>query len=296
MGNRVGRAVVGQASKPVRDWNIEERAHKAVLANRYTPSPNHPGTRELIDDTIAKLPPEARKELERTSEDFGKRLQDVYVTSQDKGVVETPPRATPSRPLPKERRQPLPWEYGHRPPAVTPYGKLTLKDALAIVSQHADTPESPGVVALKYKLDTKQTEALLRYFGTYRLITPVEAHAKGPINDLGDQLTPGAPEVLPSEVPNTERTRRMLSGVAMRHWPSPSDSFIPSEKVVVPTEHPDNTDPADTRTLMNPGSEEEFEAAEEKIKSIFSRRLRGQHEQEGKAAGGAVNPGPEKPS
>jgi len=271
MGNKVGRSVAGMAAKPVRDYNIEERAEKAILANKYSPSPNYPGTRDLIDESIQNLPPEARKELEVTSEGLGRRLQDIFVTSRDQGRIEPRPRETPSRPLPKERTQPAPWEYGPPPPAVTPYGRITIKDALAMVAEHAQDPNaSPGVTAMKYKLDTQLTEAVLKHFGTYRLITPVEKDVKGEDQELYLSTEP-VPEVVPSELPYTDDTRRMLSVVALSHQPQPGDSYVPSEKIIVPTAHPDNTDPEDTRTLLHPGSEEEWREAEKKLKDVFTR-------------------------
>ena len=50
MGN-ISSRVGNKVTKPVRDYNIHERAHKAVLKNKNVVSPKHPSTLDHITKT-----------------------------------------------------------------------------------------------------------------------------------------------------------------------------------------------------------------------------------------------------
>ncbi|KAF2350224.1 NADH dehydrogenase [ubiquinone] 1 alpha subcomplex assembly factor 4, partial [Trinorchestia longiramus] len=87
MGNIVGR-VRYRLSRPFREYNLEERAFKAVNRNKEVASPRHPSTTSHIEKIIKNLNPKIKEQLETTNPKFDSRLRQVFVTSKDVTPIE----------------------------------------------------------------------------------------------------------------------------------------------------------------------------------------------------------------
>ena len=51
MGNARSR-VKSMVTRPVKEYNLLDRAHDVVMRNKPVPSPRHPSTQHLIEQTI----------------------------------------------------------------------------------------------------------------------------------------------------------------------------------------------------------------------------------------------------
>lgn len=51
MGSAISR-VTNTVTRPIKEFNLYERAHVAVIKNKYVPSPKHPSTQEFIQKSI----------------------------------------------------------------------------------------------------------------------------------------------------------------------------------------------------------------------------------------------------
>lgn len=209
MGNVTSR-VTNTVTRPVREYNLYERAHKAVIKNKYVPSPKHPSTQEFIEKTINELPSDVKQKLTNADVSLEERLRQVYVTSQDIVPIQTQSGQHPDRSLPLDRAHHEVPEYGFFEPKVVPYGKVTLKDAVQFISAHQTDPDnySSDSIAVKHKLDQRLTEQVLKHFGTFSLYVPPQPTAKQ--QEMLKQL-----QATPKAIPSTTDLKHRLHGVAM---------------------------------------------------------------------------------
>lgn len=162
-----------RAIRPFKEFNLEARSHKEILKENRVTSPWHESTTKIIKDSIRSQPDEVKKRLKEKDDILVDRLKKVYVTSKDV-QPQNPIEGDPSRPLPVDRNVHLNPEFGYFEPKSVPYGKITLRDFVEVVSKHQQDPEvwTPKKISYEYKLDTALTEKLLRHFRTFVLIVP----------------------------------------------------------------------------------------------------------------------------
>ncbi|KAK7086888.1 Uncharacterized protein (UPF0240) [Halocaridina rubra] len=163
-----------KATKPIRDYNIEERAHRAITKPNRPSAPRHPTTVQLIEESIKNQPEELRHSLKEKDLQLLKRLEDVYVTSEDVSPQVSISSKNPHRPLPADRAYIVEPEYGFHEPLKVPYGKITLRDALAAISKHQENPGewTAKKISYEYKIDLGLTEKMLIHFRTFVLVLP----------------------------------------------------------------------------------------------------------------------------
>jgi NADH dehydrogenase [ubiquinone] 1 alpha subcomplex assembly factor 4 len=74
--------VLSLMGRPLRNYNIENRAHKIISKEKPTPAPKHKS--DQIDyERMMKEYPEAFEESQQKHEQLNKYLKDVYVQSHD---------------------------------------------------------------------------------------------------------------------------------------------------------------------------------------------------------------------
>lgn len=162
MGNRLAAFI----SRPVRDFNIENRVDRVISAEKPKTAPRHPSD--------AKHEPKAAdtSRVQEKREDLLERLRSVKVVSSDpdpQTQESAPP--TSDRPLPQSRAVPLEQKYGYFEPAVVPRGRLTLRQATQMLADVKMEPGTftPEAVAAQYSLDEKDVHNVLRYFSVFRV-------------------------------------------------------------------------------------------------------------------------------
>lgn len=166
MGNRLAAFV----SKPVRDFNIENRVEKVISAQKPMPAPRHPSDAKYEAETALV---DKSKVLEK-QEDLVERLRNVKVVSSDPQVQEKAPLPPPERALPQSRTTPQQRKYGFFEPSVVPRGRLTLRQATQMLSDAQTEPAkfTPQALAAQYNLNEKDVHSILRYFRVFNVIVP----------------------------------------------------------------------------------------------------------------------------
>ncbi|XP_047736816.1 NADH dehydrogenase [ubiquinone] 1 alpha subcomplex assembly factor 4-like [Hyalella azteca] len=235
-------------TRPIREYNLQDRALQAVDRNKDIPSPRHPSTSNLIETSIQSLDEEMRNQLNNPDPRLASRLQKVYVTSQDVIPVQPVSSQAPERPLPLNRTPGRSPHDSFHNPDVVPYGKVKLKDVMAFLIKHQENPSEHNAssIARNYKLTAQQcvkfnvyltsgqsklsfyvlTEQVLKYFGTFRLMMPAETTKKQAETLKRLQATSDY-FVNPGELPST------LRGLPELDKP-PSKEEIKKEKVTRP--------------------------------------------------------------
>ncbi|XP_064095113.1 protein NDUFAF4 homolog isoform X1 [Macrobrachium nipponense] len=163
-----------KAGKPIRNYNIEERAHRAIMEKNRPKAPRHESTVRLIEDSVRSLPEEIKENLKGKDKELLERLRTVYVTSKDVTPEIKISSETPNRPLPVDRKTMEDPEYGFHVPARVPYGKITLRDALQAISKHQEDPQlwTAKKISYEYKIDSGLAEKMLTYFRTFIVVVP----------------------------------------------------------------------------------------------------------------------------
>ncbi|XP_059472636.1 protein NDUFAF4 homolog [Neocloeon triangulifer] len=171
MGNAASR-VFNTATKGLRDFNVENRAHRVISRDKPKPAPRYPADeREL--ERIVKEHPEVLLEQTKKLTDLDKRLKTVFVVSHDpEHDVKQQPSS--NRPLPVARNSPQRPEFGFEEPAEVAPGKVTLKNVLQFIYDHQTDPLkwSKENIAKQYKLEAECVENILANFRPLLVLVP----------------------------------------------------------------------------------------------------------------------------
>jgi len=188
MGQAASRVYGSLIKRPAQRYNIEHRASKVISKIE---DPNSPAMRAPMFQTdkdilenVRRSNPELGSEMKRKDEALHSNLKDVYVTSQDPSGV--PPdqmawkEADPNRPLPLDRR-------AGKAEAFVPgllrvdkrgssRGKVTIEEAMVLLTDHATKPDIHTVEALsnKYRLNPETLEEVVKHFKLFKVSVPVD--------------------------------------------------------------------------------------------------------------------------
>lgn len=208
MGNRLAAFV----SKPVRDFNIENRVEKVISAQKPRPAPRHPSDAKYEAETALV----DKSKVHEKQEDLVERLRNVKVVSSDPQVQEKAPPPHPERALPQSRTTPHQRKYGFFEPSVVPRGRLTLRQATQMLSDAQTEPAkfTPQALAAQYNLNEKDVHSMLRYFRVFSVIMPSEDESSRDLLGLDStiaKLAPGkkhppAPEGEAGRTPGDKKT------------------------------------------------------------------------------------------
>ena len=170
-------ALVTKALRPIKSFNIENRAHRVISKEKPTPAPRYPHNIEDLKRTL-ELDPDIDEKLDKKDAGLDKRLKDVYVTSLGRPEVdvtrEKKAENRSKRPLPQDRKMPEEYDFGFKEPERVPYGRTTLRDAINFISAHQANPDevTASKIALEYKLNEEDVKNILKYFKTYEVYIP----------------------------------------------------------------------------------------------------------------------------
>ncbi|XP_013145713.1 PREDICTED: protein NDUFAF4 homolog [Papilio polytes] len=189
-------ALVTKALRPIKTFNVENRAHKVISKEKPTPAPHYPSTKDDLKRTLAAVP-DIDQKLDNKDPALDDRLKSVYVTSYGRpeaDVTREKIQQNPARPLPKDRSQVPIFELGWNEPEEVPYGRTTLRRALEFIESHQMNPTevTASKIALEYKLKEEDVEAILKYFKAFEMYIPETkkspATFAGPTNYRKKQL------------------------------------------------------------------------------------------------------------
>ncbi|KYQ48633.1 Protein NDUFAF4 like protein [Trachymyrmex zeteki] len=154
-------------TRPIRTFNIENRAAKLISREKPVPAPQYVAT-EKQKKLSDQVNPHFLEDHYKKNMQLDQRLKDVFVTSTDLQDIKEP--AKDSKILPQNRRS---WEndftFESYEPTVIPMGKCSLKQALTFLLQHKHDPikYSSENIASEYKIDKKVIDDILKYFKLY---------------------------------------------------------------------------------------------------------------------------------
>lgn len=169
-------ALVTKALRPVRTFNIENRAHRVISKEKPTPAPRY---QQALDDMRRAMDedPKINEKLNLKDVELDKMLKEVYVTSEGKpeeDITREIQQKSSKRPKPMYRMQPEEYEYGFKEPDVIPYGRVTLRKALEFLAAHQCDPNQVTAekIAEEYKLKLEDVNNMLKYFKTFEVFVP----------------------------------------------------------------------------------------------------------------------------
>ncbi|GAB1608773.1 NADH dehydrogenase [ubiquinone] 1 alpha subcomplex assembly factor 4-like [Argonauta hians] len=169
-------AVRSKMMKPLRNFNVESRAHKALDKQKIkpVPAPHH-----KLPPTVSTTEGQPEPDPVANSRDelLHERLKVVRVES-----IGPANKSFESRNLP-ERSTSLPEpEYGVvEPDQVTP-GRVTISQALNLISDHQTNPKlhSAANIAQQYNLELYNTQQMLKHFQVFHMHFPKKMEERFP--------------------------------------------------------------------------------------------------------------------
>lgn len=169
-------ALVTRALRPIRSFNIENRAHREISKEKPTAAPKYPQNIEDMKRAM-EADPELDDKLDKKDSGLDKRLKDVYVISHGKpedDITKNKIVENPNRPLPEDRTMVEDFEYGFKEPSRVTYGRTTLRHAINFITAHQSNPEEFTVakIAEEYKLKEDDVVDVLKYFKTFEVYLP----------------------------------------------------------------------------------------------------------------------------
>ncbi|XP_020295578.1 protein NDUFAF4 homolog [Pseudomyrmex gracilis] len=157
-------------TRPVRTFNIENRAEKIISREKPIPAPQYEST-EKQKKLLNEINPKFLEDHYKKNVQLDQRLKDVFVTSTDsQESLSKEEREIKS--LPQMRHSRDDFIFDCYETAVVPEGKCTVKQAYTFLSLHKRDPTTYNSehIAAKYKLDKKTVDEILKYFKLYALV------------------------------------------------------------------------------------------------------------------------------
>jgi len=167
MGNKIFKSKV---VRPVKNYNIEERAMKAISRDKPTQAPTYEGPTKQMMDKIREDPNLLLKRA-TLNPGLAKNLKEVYLKSHGDW-----PELTTTRTMPKLRSTTAThaFEYGYEEPEKVREGMATLRQMVQLLSDHQNNPEvwTPEKIASQYKLKVEEVEDIIKYFKPFQVFSP----------------------------------------------------------------------------------------------------------------------------
>ncbi|XP_063909071.1 protein NDUFAF4 homolog [Zophobas morio] len=170
--------ILSLMGRPLRNFNVESRAHKIISQEKPVPAPKHKSD-QLIYDEIMKNHPEGSDETQIKHVQLDKYLKDVYVKSHDPNPPQKA-QTNPDRPLPLNRHQVEEYEYGFKEPDKIPIGKTTLRQALQFITDHHNDSKlhTPQKIAQDYQIPEESIKNILKYYRVFEVYIPEQRKVK----------------------------------------------------------------------------------------------------------------------
>lgn len=174
-------AFITRALRPIKTFNIENRAHRVISREKPIPAPRYAQNIEDMKRAL-EIDPNLDEKLDKKDLALDGRLKDVYVTSEGKpedDITEEIKRKK-YRALPVDKSFVEDFDYGFKEPEKLPYGKTTLRNAMIFISSHQANPEevTASKISCEYKLKEEDVETILKYYKTFEVYIPETPESK----------------------------------------------------------------------------------------------------------------------
>lgn len=196
MGQQVSRVYGTLIKRPAQRYNVENRAHKVIskIEDPSSPAMRAPmfQTDRDILENVRRTNPDLGIEMKRKDQTLHSHLKEVYVTSQDPKSMEPTDEHThtdkkkihPDRPLPLDRSAGKSEVFIpglHRiDKRKSIRGKVTIEEAMTLLTDHATKPEVHTVEALSnaYRLNPEILEEVVKHFKLFKVHIPEDKEVK----------------------------------------------------------------------------------------------------------------------
>lgn len=167
-------ALVTKALRPIKSFNIENRAHRVISKEKPVAAPKYESNIKDLHRTL-ESDPHLDEKLDKKDPGLDDRLRNIYVTSEGQPEDDiTKAMRNPDRPLPQNKRAVIEYEYGFKEPENISYGRTTLRHALNFIASHQANPQVASVskIASEYKLKEDDVQTILKYYKTFEVYVP----------------------------------------------------------------------------------------------------------------------------
>ncbi|XP_067676640.1 NADH dehydrogenase [ubiquinone] 1 alpha subcomplex assembly factor 4-like [Haliotis asinina] len=174
----MGRAV-SKMSRPLKNFNVENRAHRALDKQTDQPkmAPRYPSSAQLLD----KFADDHPEYLTAQKTKYGKLVDNMRKLQLDS---HGPPPEIKSKPrsMPERRDKLEDPEFGFLEPERIPEGRTSIRHAMQFITEHQTAPQNytSSHIAREYKLDEAHVQQILKYFQTFHMHLPKSLLDKHP--------------------------------------------------------------------------------------------------------------------
>ncbi|XP_008549229.1 protein NDUFAF4 homolog [Microplitis demolitor] len=177
--NKIMGIIMSRLSKPIRTFNIENRAGRVLGKDKPLPAPTYPSTAQQLK-IAQEVNPDFLKNHYKKDEELYDRLKQVFVSSQAQ------PEVTDTEKLPKNKRWVTEFDYGFWEPETVPAGRCQLRTVMKFMGDYELDPKKNSVqeISLKYNLDPADVANIIEYYRVFQVIVPKEGKMYVPRNDV----------------------------------------------------------------------------------------------------------------
>jgi len=182
-------------TRPIQRFNIESRTEKLLKEEKPLRAPHYPSTEELVEN-IRRERPDIIEESSKKDTDLLKKLQNVYVSSNDPEFFDQDSNTkvnydNPERPMPGKGIRSSP-SYGFAEASQLKgsviQGKITIDTAQLMMNEFARNPASDtlSLLAQNHQIPLQKLVHMLENFRVFHLYK--DTSADGAINEENDPL------------------------------------------------------------------------------------------------------------
>ncbi|XP_067134648.1 protein NDUFAF4 homolog [Centruroides vittatus] len=166
--SKMGRVFSSLIKRPLRNFNVDNRALKVIESEKPRPAPRH-------RPELNKREPVVRESKEQWT-GLLDRLKSVKITSYD--PVKEESKKDDGKVLPQNKSYVKSSEYGVFEATSVPQGKISLRQVIEFLNKHQTDPNlwNAKLIAKEYKLDLTMTEQILKHFSLYSVAFPDEKY------------------------------------------------------------------------------------------------------------------------
>lgn len=162
-----------------RNYNIEQRAHKAISQSNLRPVPKYESTKKDLERVLLEHP-DIVEESQKKNPEHDTRLKQVFVTSSHN--IDQRRNLNPERPLPSDTTPVDYFELGYREVEVAQIspGKCSLRQIIQFIGDNKLNPDewTAEKIASDYKIKVEDAENLLEYYRIFELHVPDKGNEK----------------------------------------------------------------------------------------------------------------------
>lgn len=162
--------------KPIRNYNVENRAHKLISKDKLPPAPKYETDQDHIEKLLKEQPSKFQESLLKDAK-LDDHLKKVFVVSRGDNADQNKTKKGPILLKSKPYEPPL---FGIVEPDKVSQGKVTLTNALKFLTNYQADPIGYGVdlITKKYSLPKTTVSNILHYYKVFQVYMPPEKGMK----------------------------------------------------------------------------------------------------------------------